>query len=237
MKNEERDIYTIPPNFIEGGTLLGGMFRTRNVVEAGILAVAIGGPVLSLHFSLTVRIIILCFTALPLALVALIGINGSSLSSFFIQLFSFLRNRRVLSADEPTDTPKKKPILPSWARRKPPKPAAEDEQERPKSRNRLHVDWKERKVTQVKTFLEEEPLQKPLNPIAGYVPIEKIENGIIYTRDHRYIKVVEVVPVNFMLCSAQEQRGIIYSFISYLKIASARGVLRIRTAADRGRAR
>ena len=48
MKNEERDIYTIPPNFIEGGTLLGGMFRTRNVVEAGILAVAIGGPVLSL---------------------------------------------------------------------------------------------------------------------------------------------------------------------------------------------
>ena len=81
MKNEERDIYTIPPNFIEGGTLLGGMFRTRNVVEAGILAVAIGGPVLSLHFSLTVRIIILCLTALPLALVALIGINGSSLSS------------------------------------------------------------------------------------------------------------------------------------------------------------
>ena len=124
MKNEERDIYTIPPNFIEGGTLLGGMFRTWNVVEAGILAVAIGGPVLSLHFSLTVRIIILCLTALPLALVALIGINGSSLSSFFIQLLSFLRNRRVLSADEPADTPKKKPILPSWARRKPPKPAA-----------------------------------------------------------------------------------------------------------------
>ena len=113
MKNEERDIYTIPPNFIEGGTLLGGMFRTRNVVEAGILAVAIGGPVLSLRFSLTVRIIILCLTALPLALVALIGINGSSLSSFFIQLLSFLRNRRVLSADEPADTPKKKPILPS----------------------------------------------------------------------------------------------------------------------------
>ena len=83
MKNEERDIYTIPPNFIEGGTLLGGMFKTRNVVEAGILAVLIGVPVLSLNFSLTARIIILCLTALPLTLVALIGINGSSLSSFF----------------------------------------------------------------------------------------------------------------------------------------------------------
>lgn len=56
MKNEERDIYTIPPNFIEGGTLMGGMFKSRNVIEAGILAVLIGGPVLSLHFSLTVRI-------------------------------------------------------------------------------------------------------------------------------------------------------------------------------------
>lgn len=52
MKNEERDIYTIPPNFIEGGTLMGGMFKSRNVIEAGILAVLIGGPVLSLHFSL-----------------------------------------------------------------------------------------------------------------------------------------------------------------------------------------
>ena len=86
MKNEERDIYTIPPNFIEGGSLMGGMFRTRNVIEAGILAVLVGGPVLSLHFSLTVRIIILCLTALPLTMVALIGINGNSLSSFFIQV-------------------------------------------------------------------------------------------------------------------------------------------------------
>ena len=109
MKNEERDIYTIPPNFIEGGTLMGGMFKTRNVIEAGILAVLIGGPVLYLHLSLTVRIIILCLTALPLTMVALIGINGNSLSSFFIQLFSFLRNRRMLSADEPEDAPKKLP--------------------------------------------------------------------------------------------------------------------------------
>lgn len=111
MKNEERDIYTIPPNFIEGGTLMGGMFKSRNVIEAGILAVLIGGPVLSLHFSLTVRIVILCLTALPFSLVALIGINGNSLSSFFIQLISFLRNRRLLSAEETEDAPKKKSNL------------------------------------------------------------------------------------------------------------------------------
>ena len=46
-----------------------------------------------------------------------------------------------------------------------------------------------------------------LNPVAEYLPIEKIENGIIYTKDHRYIKIVEVIPINFMLRSAREQRN------------------------------
>ena len=58
-----------------------------------------------------------------------------------------------------------------------------------------------------------------MNPVAAYLPIDKIENGIIYTKDHRYIKVIEVVPINFLLRSAREQRNIIYSFISYLKIS------------------
>ena len=60
---EHHDTYIIPPNFIEGGTFFGGMFKIRNVIEAGILAVAAGVPVLSIHISLTARIIILCFTA------------------------------------------------------------------------------------------------------------------------------------------------------------------------------
>ena len=63
MDREERDIYIIPPNFIEGGTLFGGMFKTRNVVEAGILTLAVGVPVFNLHLSLTTRIILLCLTA------------------------------------------------------------------------------------------------------------------------------------------------------------------------------
>ena len=76
MRQEERDIYIIPPNFIEGGTLMGGMFKTRNVIEAGILGALTGVPVLKLPFSLTTRIIVLCLTTLPLVLVALIGIGG-----------------------------------------------------------------------------------------------------------------------------------------------------------------
>ena len=32
------DTYYIPPNFIEGGTVMGGLFKLRNIIEAGILA-------------------------------------------------------------------------------------------------------------------------------------------------------------------------------------------------------
>ena len=80
MSNKnDHDIYIIPPNFIESGTFFGGMFRARNVIEAGILAFAIGVPVfMFVPFGLTTRIIILCLTALPAALVALIGISGES---------------------------------------------------------------------------------------------------------------------------------------------------------------
>ena len=65
----DRDTYIIPPNFIESGTFFGGMFKARNVIEAGILAFAIGVPVFSLlPLGLTARIIALCLTALPAAL-------------------------------------------------------------------------------------------------------------------------------------------------------------------------
>ena len=226
MQKDEHDIYLIPPNFIDGGTI-GGLFRTRNVIEAGILAAVIGLPVLSLYLSLTTRIIILCLTALPLTLVALVGIGGSSLSSFILQFFSYLRNRRILSRESTLDGGGKS-LLPSWAQKQK-SPQTEDDEAQPKSRNRIQFDFKEHKVHQFKTFLPNEEENRPLNALADYIPIEKIENGIIYTRDHRYIKVLEVIPINFLLRSAQEQRGIIYSFISYLKIAPAKVQFKVLT--------
>lgn len=75
MKPEEFEVYVIPPNFMEGGTLFGGLLKTRNTIEAVILGLAVGVPVLHLPFSLTVRVVILCLTALPLVLLALIGVK------------------------------------------------------------------------------------------------------------------------------------------------------------------
>lgn len=74
MKPEEFEVYVIPPNFMEGGTLFGGLLKTRNTIEAVILGLAVGVPVLHLPFSLTVRVVILCLTVLPLVLLALIGV-------------------------------------------------------------------------------------------------------------------------------------------------------------------
>ena len=97
MSQEQRDSYVIPPNFIEGGSFFGGLFKARNVVEAVILAAGTGLPILTLSLTLTVRIILLCLTSLPLALLALIGIAGMPLSSYIILFFRSLRNRRTLS--------------------------------------------------------------------------------------------------------------------------------------------
>jgi hypothetical protein len=97
-KQETQNTYVIPPNFIESGTFFGGMFKVRNAIEAGVLALAVGWPVFNLGLSLTTRIIILCMTSLPLALFGLIGISGESLSSFIIIFFKYLKNRRVVGS-------------------------------------------------------------------------------------------------------------------------------------------
>ena len=93
---KNKNLYIIPPNFIESGTFFGGMFKVRNAIEAGILALAAGIPVFNLGLSLTTRIIIICLTSLPLALLGLIGISGESLSSFIIIFIKYLRNRRIV---------------------------------------------------------------------------------------------------------------------------------------------
>lgn len=143
MKPEEFEVYVIPPNFMEGGTLFGGLLKTRNTVEAVILGLAVGVPVMHLPFSLTVRVVILCLTALPLVLLALIGVSGMSLSAFIRLFFCFLHNRRILSRDGTQGGKNGKTLLPSWAQQRKSDCEAEDPP-LPKSRSRFSVDLKQR---------------------------------------------------------------------------------------------
>ena len=52
-----------------------------------------------------------------------------------------------------------------------------------------------------------------------FIPIKNLDHGTIETADGRYIKILEVEPINFMLRSAEEQYAIISSFASWLKIS------------------
>ena len=331
----------IPPNFIEKGKILNGTFDIRNAIEAILFALLIGVPVVHLPLSLTTRIIILCMTALPVAMLSLIGIGGESITAFLMNALRFVKNRRVVyrldvmpdpkkkRRKQPgTREPKKEPKEPGRKRKKkalnreiPPEPPApfaasgevkdpvpdpspadpsyvsqkkeRRQRPKPKARERKTYDTSTRRgirkqaredIRQLayeqrcakkearrlqkearealrqekrraaeaarRTAQEEkaarkaasrarkhpeaaaaQPEQKKQSPASGkkkkrrfqsiedYLPVDKIEHGVIYTTDGRYIKILEVEPINFLLRSSREQLGIIYSFISYLKIS------------------
>ena len=326
MNNQnDHDTYIIPPNFVDTGTFFGGMFRARNVIEAGILAAVTGLPVfLLLPFGLTARIIVLCLTTLPLVLFALIGISGESLSSFLVIFLKYMKNRRIVGSGENQETVQtasatkkgrkghqkkkygKKEIripghavqngradknhrpgkneringMSGWRRKGEenfpaefdqikgyeirqklrPSQTQKKQQSRPQTKKpagsnkrspqkdsakRISAaskrpdrrDRQRKKNSSSKRPLHTaEPQFTCLNPVADYLPISRIENGIIYTKDHRYVKVVEVIPINFLLRSAREQRSIIYSFVSYLKISPVKLQFKVLTRrADIGR--
>lgn len=329
---EEQQISLIPRNFIEQGTFMGGMFKIRNAIEGAILAIGIAIPVVHLPLSLTIRIIILCMTSLPAAMVALIGIGGESLTAFLMNAVRFLFNRRILyrldTKPEPKGKQRKNPrqkepktkknrekkeklspqpmetathdeevpcnmpssseeeILPDSKVASTPaskkkerrlydistkrgikKQAREDirilkfekkqrkkeqakalkvakrekkqrlKTEKQRHKEKLHQDklaQKEAKRLEKAAKKEARSNKKQPDPspsvsskkkkrkdmtLEDYLPIDKIANGIIYTTDHRYVKILEIEPINFLLRSAREQQGIIYSFISYLKIS------------------
>ena len=51
LRQEETDIYIIPPNFIESGTIMGGTLKLRNAVEALCISLLVGIPEFYLPFS------------------------------------------------------------------------------------------------------------------------------------------------------------------------------------------
>lgn len=297
--SEKQTIVFIPRNFIEKGTFMGGMFKIRNAIEGGILAVLIAVPVIQLPLSLTVRIIILCMTALPAAMISLIGIGGESISAFLMNALRFLKNRRVIYRIDVNPDPKNKHRIkkprnkePKAKKHKHPKKKStasmtasgqSDEYEgcvsdeisshdvaiskkkerrqfdtstkrgiRKQAREDIRIlKYENRQLKKaqkqakraVRTELKRQkqadkerehpasdmntapasskPKKKKRRDMTleDYLPIEKIANGVIYTTDHRYVKILEIEPINFLLRSTREQQSIIFSFISYLKIS------------------
>ena len=267
---ETHETYIIPPNFIDTGTIFGGMFKLRNAIEALAIALVFGLPLFMTPFTLTTKIIIMCLTALPLTIFALVGISGESLSSFILNYHKYRQNRRtVYRSDlnpEDEEVPgrkrrsngtgeknghkgkKRKTAGKGKERYKPKKYekdfAEEFGSERAESR-RARRDVEKASVSHEKKrksalgkkirVLEELKTERPThNPLKAstleeYLPIQKIEKNMVTTKDGRYLRILEVEPINFLLRSAREQKSIIYSFVSYLKISPVKIQIKVLT--------
>ena len=177
------------------------------------MACLIGFPVFHLPVTLTVKIIVLCITAFPVAILAIVGVGGEPLSAFVAHFVKFVLNRRVLlRSDIPEPEQKTKA---RYIPRKRIKDTTPDEFFDNVSPPKLH---RNRKCN-----------SKESQTIEAYLPFDRVENGILHLKDGRYIKILEIEPVNFLLRSVQEQRSIIYSFASYLKISPVKIQVKVLT--------
>ena len=59
----------------------------------------------------------------------------------------------------------------------------------------------------------------PQGHVQSCIPIKNIYRGMIITEDDRYVRILEVSPINFSLRSAEEQNNIIYLFSQWLRVA------------------
>lgn len=96
-ERERRDVYFIPQNFIDTGSIFGGSIRLRNAVEAAVLAAGTGIPLMYLPLPFNWRLILVIVISLPLAIFAIVGIEGDSLTEFLAHWFRFLRRRRIVT--------------------------------------------------------------------------------------------------------------------------------------------
>jgi len=214
---ENRDVYYIPPNFLTSGRLFGGAIRVRNAIEACVLVLFSGIPIIKLPLSLTARIILLCLIPLPLGVFGIVGLEGDSLSEFVLNWVKWLFNQRVLFRSDtdpgsvPLDTPSSRAV------HTPPEQLGISIRQQPPA------------TRSVKRALPVKRRGKKESTTEDLIPVAEIQNGIIHTTDDRYIKILEVEPINFLLRSAREQKNIVSAFASWLKISPVKLQIKVLT--------
>ena len=229
--NEEKDVYYIPPNFLTSGRLFGGMIRIRNAIEAIILVLMTAIPIVRLPFSLTLRIIILCLTTLPLGVFGVVGIDGDSLTEFAANWIKWFVNRRILYRSDVVPKAEPDRETDSASVHKP--PAGMDitiRQPRKKRRRRpahLKLPEPKRKPSSVHESSRKHGHKE--SNTEDLIPVKDIRNGIIHMADGRYIKILEVEPINFLLRSVKEQKNIISAFASWMKISPVKIQIKVLT--------
>jgi len=237
-KNHDRDddrpdIYYIPQNFVDSSGVFGGMFKLRNAIEACVAGAIIGFILFNVtaNMSATWRISTLLVGIVPIMFFVAHGVIGLSITEFFYFCFRFIFKRRVLGRTAFKAS------------------AVEEVQEEANwSIHGKGIDITRQKVeeaTKKATKLLKKKVGEGIDPnkrkkglvvkkgfsglngkyirtaseVADYLPIREIKGGIIHTTDNRYVKIIEVTPINFLLRTPKEQRSIIYAFVGFLKIS------------------
>ena len=101
MEQEDRiEIYTIPPNFAEEGTLLSGRIKTRNAVETGVILLILVPLLLSLDTTARVKMYLAMIVLVPVVILSVIGVQGESLFAFIGSFFQYVRRRRYLTVPD-----------------------------------------------------------------------------------------------------------------------------------------
>lgn len=180
-KKEQYDAFAVPRNFGEDGVSFNGLSR-RNLTEGCILAVASGYPIVfHLPVDLFLRIILLCFISLPLFFIGLVGYGGESLSQFLVTVVKFLFHRRCLryyiDAGEPKSKPEKKKALARLRSfLKPDKDAIHYQKPQRKAKKPADAKSPQKESRRIHNMAQE------------FFPVEDIREGMIVTKDKRYIK-------------------------------------------------
>lgn len=94
---EEAQLTTcvIPENFTYTGRCFNGMFRTRNLIEAVILAGPIAYVTVNLDMPINQKAFVTALTAGLVFLGCLNGINGDSVSECVIHFFIYMKHKRI----------------------------------------------------------------------------------------------------------------------------------------------
>lgn len=174
MDQEDRiEIYTIPPNFAEKGTILSGRVKTRNAVETAMLLMVLVPLLFSLDTTVKIKMYIGMIVLVPMVVLSVIGIQGESLFTFIASFFRYLKRRRCLT--EPDEryrleqNRRKEKVQRGGKRAREKRKNAKREQSSAESRN--EGEAKHRKTS--KPGMEKEPKKDKKRFETGAKPEEK----------------------------------------------------------------
>lgn len=109
---------------------------------------------------------------------------------------------------------------------KPPEQLGIKIKENPKKRKKRNPVKKPHKASKHKSSVAKK--KQPLHA-EDFIPVRDIRNGIIETTDGRYLRVIEVEPINFLLRNISEQKNIVASFASWMKISPVKVQIKVLT--------